>query len=138
MSMVSLAGLPGKVKTLLDRLTETRATNLDDIDTTVSSRAPSTTALSTATWTSAKASYLRTSTVRSGKTGSANAAHAEWTTVGTITVANKTLCSITQNADPTQGSVQRMRISGTSVQVYQFDAFGFGTVTVYYSYVEFY
>jgi len=58
MSMSSLLGISGKVKTLLDRLTVTRAANLDDLNATVSSRAAASTALSTAIWTSTKAGYL--------------------------------------------------------------------------------
>ena len=38
-----LAGVPGKLKTLIDRLTATRAANLDSLDATVSSRMPGTT-----------------------------------------------------------------------------------------------
>lgn len=45
----------GKIKTLLDRLTAARAAYLDAA---ISSRAPSSTALSTATWTGTKAGYL--------------------------------------------------------------------------------
>lgn len=56
--LAPFAGVPGKLKTLIDRLTAARASNLDDIDTTVSSRAPSSTALSTATWTGTKAGYI--------------------------------------------------------------------------------
>ena len=38
--------------------TNTRAENLDDLDTTISSRAPSSTALSTSVWTNTRAGYL--------------------------------------------------------------------------------
>jgi len=38
--------------------TSARATNLDNLDSTISSRAPSSTALSTATWTNTRAGYL--------------------------------------------------------------------------------
>lgn len=58
MSLAPLLGLPGKVKTLLDRLTATRAGYLDNLDAAVTTRAPSSTALSSATWTSARAGYL--------------------------------------------------------------------------------
>ena len=72
----SLYGLPGKIKTLLDRLTAARAGYLDSInpagtgwnstragyvdrlDAAVSTRAPASTALSTATWTATRAGYL--------------------------------------------------------------------------------
>lgn len=39
----ALAGLPGKITTLLSRLSDARATKLDSLDTTVSSRMPGTT-----------------------------------------------------------------------------------------------
>lgn len=58
MSLAPLMGIPGKLKTLLDRLTATRAGYLDNLDATVSSRAPSSTALSTSNWTAARAGYL--------------------------------------------------------------------------------
>lgn len=58
MSMAPLLGLPGKVTTLLSRLTSARATNLDNLDATTSSRAAAATALSSATYTSARAGYL--------------------------------------------------------------------------------
>lgn len=41
--------------------TNARAGNLDNVDATISSRAPSSTALSTATWTNTRASYLDSS-----------------------------------------------------------------------------
>ena len=53
-----ILGVPGKLKTLLDRLTSTRAANLDNLDATVSTRAPSSTALSSSVWTGTKAGYL--------------------------------------------------------------------------------
>lgn len=51
----SLANL---LQTLSARLTSTRADNLDNLDATVSSRAPASTALSTSTWTSTRAGKL--------------------------------------------------------------------------------
>ncbi len=45
-----LAGVPGLINTLLTRLTSTRAANLDNLDAAVTTRAPSSTALSTANW----------------------------------------------------------------------------------------
>lgn len=53
-----LAGVPGKLKTLLDRLTATRAALLDNLNATVSSRAPAATALSNAVWTDARAGKI--------------------------------------------------------------------------------
>ena len=47
-----LAGVPGKLKTLLDRLTATRATNLDNLDAAISTR------VSSSVWTNALASEL--------------------------------------------------------------------------------
>ena len=64
---IFLNGVPGRLKTLIDRLvpsgsaetlTDTRLANLDDLDAAVSTRAPSSTALSSATWTGTKAGYL--------------------------------------------------------------------------------
>ena len=65
--MLFLAGVPGALKRLKDRLvpsgttetlTDARMLKLDNLDATVASRAPSSTALSTATWTGTKAGYL--------------------------------------------------------------------------------
>lgn len=56
--LMMLAGLPGKMKTLLDRLTAARAGNLDRLDATVSSRAPANTALLRAVWSDARAAAL--------------------------------------------------------------------------------
>ena len=53
-----LAGVPGKLKTMLDRLTATRAANLDKLDANVSTRAAASTALSNAVWTDARAVKL--------------------------------------------------------------------------------
>ena len=57
-----LLGVPGKLKTVIDHLTthlsSTRAAKIDQLDAAISSRAAASTALSTATWTSARAGYL--------------------------------------------------------------------------------
>ena len=62
-----LLGLPGQLKKLIDRLvpsgsaqtlTDARVSALDNLNATVSSRAPSSTALSNATWTDARAARL--------------------------------------------------------------------------------
>lgn len=53
-----LAGVPGKLKTLIDRLTATRAANLDNLNATISSRAAASTALSSAVWTDTRAGKL--------------------------------------------------------------------------------
>ena len=39
-----LAGVPGKLKTMLDRLTATRAANLDKLDANITTRAAASTA----------------------------------------------------------------------------------------------
>lgn len=53
-----LAGVPGKLKTLIDRLTATRAANLDKLDANITTRAPASTALSNAVWSDARAGKL--------------------------------------------------------------------------------
>ena len=55
-----LLGLPGRIKILIDRITSTRASNLDNLDGAVSSRAPASTALSSSVWTGTKAGYVDT------------------------------------------------------------------------------
>ncbi|MDD3676530.1 hypothetical protein [Thauera propionica] len=51
-------GVSGRVKKLLDRLTATRAANLDKLDANVTTRAPAATALSNAVWTNTRAEML--------------------------------------------------------------------------------
>jgi len=53
-----LAGVPGRLKTLLDRLTAARAANLDNLNATISSRAPASTALSNMVWTPERATKI--------------------------------------------------------------------------------
>jgi hypothetical protein len=74
-----LLGVPGKLKTLTDRLTSGRAANLDNLDVAVSTTAPASTALSSATWTGTKAGYLDGAI--SGRLGSIKAIYR-----GTITL----------------------------------------------------
>ena len=52
------AEMLNRLATLLERLTDARAGNLDRLDTTISSRAPANTAVSTAQWTNARAGNL--------------------------------------------------------------------------------
>lgn len=56
--MTFLMGVPGKLKTLLDRLSDTRAANIDNLDAAISTRAPASTAVSNADYTAARAGYL--------------------------------------------------------------------------------
>lgn len=57
-----LLGVPGKLKTLIDylnaNLSTTRAAKIDNLDAAISTRAPSSTALSNANYTAARAGYL--------------------------------------------------------------------------------
>lgn len=53
-----LAGVPGKLKTLLGRFTATRAAALDNLDAAITSRAPANTAVSNAVLTDARVAYL--------------------------------------------------------------------------------
>ena len=54
----SLLGLPYKIKTLLDRLTPDRAAKLDNVNDTITSRAPASSALTNQVWTDALAAKL--------------------------------------------------------------------------------
>ena len=58
MSGAFLAGLPGQLKTLLDRLTVTRAAKLDNIDAALSTLAAASTALDDTVWTPARAAKI--------------------------------------------------------------------------------
>lgn len=103
MSSTLLLGLPSKVKSLLDRLTATRAANLDSIDTTVSSRAPASTALSNATWTNTKAGQIDASV----------SSRASQTSVNTV---SSNVTSVLNNADVKTST----RLSSVTPQ-WQFD-----------------
>lgn len=74
-----IASVKTDTTTLTGRLTAGRATNLDNLDATVSSRAPASTALSTAQWTNTRAGNLDNldATVSSRATN-AGAASAVW------------------------------------------------------------
>lgn len=54
----SLLGLPYKIKVLLDRLTTDRAAKLDNVNDTITSRAPASSALTNQVWTDALAAKL--------------------------------------------------------------------------------
>ncbi len=56
--MELLAGVPGKLKALADRLTATRAEKIDNLDVAVSTRAPANTAVSNAVLTDARIGNL--------------------------------------------------------------------------------
>ena len=56
--MELLAGVPGKLKTLLGRFTATRAAALDSLDASITSRAPAATAVSNAVLTDVRVAYL--------------------------------------------------------------------------------
>ena len=56
--MELLAGVPGKLKALADRLTATRAEKIDNLDVAVSTRAPANTAVSNAVLTDDRISKL--------------------------------------------------------------------------------
>jgi len=53
-----LYGVPGKLKTLIERLSSARAAKIDNLDATVSSRAAASTALSNVVWTDERAEAL--------------------------------------------------------------------------------
>ena len=54
----SLLGLPYKIKLLLDRLTPARAAKLDNVNDTITSRAPAASAVSNAVLTDVRVAYL--------------------------------------------------------------------------------
>jgi len=76
--------VPGKLNTLTDRLTSGRAANLDNLDVAVSTTAPASTALSSATWTGTKAGYLDGAI--SGRLGSIKAIYRGTITSNTATI----------------------------------------------------
>lgn len=89
-----LAGLPGQLATLTSRLTSARATKLDNLDAAVSSTAPASTALSSATWTGTKAGYIdaavssRLGSIKSIQRGFVNVGAGATSGTATITAVN--------------------------------------------------
>lgn len=60
--MIDISGASGRLKAIYTYLTSylsaTRCAKIDNLDTTLTSRAPASTAVSSATWTAARAGYL--------------------------------------------------------------------------------
>lgn len=83
-----LAGVPGKLKTLADRLTATRAANLDKLDANITTRAAAATALSNAVWSDARAGKLDSIGIKSIQRGS-------FTWGGTELTKSVTISSVT-------------------------------------------
>ena len=79
-----LAGVPGKLKTMLDRLTATRAANLDKLDANITTRAAASTALSNAVWSDARAAKLDAIGIKSIQRGNFTWGAAETTKSVTI------------------------------------------------------
>lgn len=61
---VFMAAIQQMIGTLLDRLSDTRAAKIDNLDAAISTRAPASSALSTATWTEAHADAISLSGAR--------------------------------------------------------------------------
>lgn len=90
-----LAGLPGQLKTLLDRLTSTRAAKLDNADAQVSLIAPASTAVSDTDYTPTRAGYLdrinATVTSRAQSSGTPNNTDYSGTRAGYLDLLNSRL-----------------------------------------------
>jgi ribonuclease PH len=152
--MQALLGLPAKINTLLNRLTDARAAllgNLSYLDATVSSRAPASTALSTATWTTTRAakldsimtSVLAPSGVQHLSAAANFGSGPNVNIVIPIPVAVNTAKSIIIDLGYNAGSYHGtdyslVFINSTSVRLIAYtDATGVGTFTFYFSVVEF-
>lgn len=151
----ALLGLPGRVKTLLDRLTSTRAGYLDNLDAAISTRAAASSALSTATWTSTKAGYLDAAvTSRMGSIKTLSYDSIDVTLSGNSSASNtKTITSVDTSKTvvffggftgqlnsnvPMSGAVKLT--NSTTVTAYGYAGISgayTGTITVYYVLVEF-
>lgn len=129
-----LLGVPGKLKTISDHLaaylSPTRCAKIDNLDTTLISRAPASTALSTATWTAARAGYLDKlnaggipGTVKSiqtgylavtaGVAGTGEDAYYRDITISTVVVA-KCVVTVGGNHPASGGTMQTGRVIGTT------------------------
>ena len=129
-----LLGVPGKLKTITDYLTtylsSTRAAKIDNLDAAISTRAAAATALSSATWTPARAGYLDKinaggipGTVKSIQTGylavvggsSATGEDAYYRdiTISTVVVA-KCVVTVQGNVTSSGNTMQTGRVTGTT------------------------
>lgn len=142
-----LAGVPGKLKTLLDRLTAARAANLDKLDANVSTRAPAATALSNAVWTDARAAKLDANVLTNGVIKSIQrGTHAGAS--GDITVAissinpDKSIVILNSSAGSLSGASLNTpmlkSISSTSFVVSASGAGGGGGIAFSWQLIEFY
>jgi len=103
-----LASVPGKLKTLLDRLTSTRAANLDKLDANITTRAAASTALSNAVWTDARAGKLDIVGTPVEATGKSPMA-------GGIPIMSSGMLYLQQTARTTPGTTVAVDIAGSGV-----------------------
>lgn len=146
------AGVPGRLKALLDRLTATRAgylDNLTNLDAAVTSRAAASTALSTATWTGTLAANL--GTISSGATAFtgivASIQYGSISVTGTNTSATATITSVNTNkaaliylgslAANSNGYATITLTNATTITAYRSSPADNGTTTVRFCVVEF-
>lgn len=156
MSIGFLAAIKAGVSTLTGRLTSGRATALDNLDATVSSRAASATALSSATWTAARAGYLDKIGIKSMQRGTIALAFSSGgtptvstatATLGTAVGTNAAICLHNGVAFPSGDfgapHVRLELTSTTSVVAYGYrskptgDSWSAGTATAGFTVVEF-
>jgi hypothetical protein len=144
--------IAGKLSTLLARLTSGRASNLDNLDAAVSTRAAASTALSSTTWDGTKAGYLdaaitsRLGNIKAIYAGSINVSITSFSAsnTATITAVNtaKTIILFLGHysgaASDTTSNARVELTNSTTVTAYAFHApSGTATITVGYMVVEF-
>jgi hypothetical protein len=147
----ALMGLPGKIKTLLDRLTATRAGYLDRLDAAVTTRAAASTALTNTTWTDTRAGYLdgmfRIKAIYRDTIVLSSAA-SNYKYLPASVVTSKSVVSILgysfmeSHTNPVGNMIQGVRLELSSAYIYAYTdgaptSYG-GTLTVAFQVVEFY
>lgn len=117
--IAALMGVPGKLKTLLDRLTATRAGNLDNLDAAVTTRAPASTALSTSTWTGTLATDLATiSSGASAFTGIVNSIQYGSITISTTGISGTaTITAVNVNKSVLIHLGQKVSVAGQDMNI---------------------
>lgn len=141
--MIDWFGVSGKLKTLTDRLTSARAANLDNLNATITSTAPASTALSNVTWTSALAAILNNTIQTSILSGNIQTGYATGGVGGsgedssyvdvTITaVAATAKCIVLVNGDANGNVITARLTSTTNLRISAPGYGGFGITARWY------
>ena len=146
-----LLGVPGKLKTVIDHLqtylSSTRCAKIDNLDTPLTSRAPASTALSTATWTPTKAGHIdaaitsRMASIKAIYRGTITVPFGAVSATATITsvdTAKSLIFNLGAQNDGTEAPNVRLELTnGTTITASKTNYSGTPEVIVGYQVIEF-